>query len=248
MSRDGEAATAAGPGDGAGVGREPRARYVRLLCLANSRKVGGCCLAGKEVRRGGFGRWVRPVTTLPQGEIPASLVPPGVGPRSLIEVPLLGARAHPVQPENWLLDTDRPIRILGPVVPGALERAVDEIGGPLWVNGHSSGKGLNDHVPVEEAAACGFSLALIRPDRAAFRVRPPFSPQDPPQVRVRFGHGGEEYDLAVTDPVWEQRVIHSVGAGSARVLIRPHLCLSLGEEFHGWHYKLVAGVIPAEAA
>ena len=42
----------------------------RIVCLANSRKFGGRCVAGKEINPNGtLGVWVRPVTNQGNGEV-----------------------------------------------------------------------------------------------------------------------------------------------------------------------------------
>jgi hypothetical protein len=61
------------------------------------------------------------------------------------------------------------------------------------------------------------------------------------RVRGSFSAGGHRYKLAVTDPVVERKYLAEqdgvVEIGSAI------LCISLGEPFNGYAYKLIAGVI-----
>ena len=83
----------------------------RIVCLANSRKRGGRCIAGKELLVGGLaGAWVRPVSNRENeavddgerqyrdGTEPAVL--------DVIDVPLIEARPKGHQQENWLLNPD----------------------------------------------------------------------------------------------------------------------------------------------
>ena len=41
----------------------------RIVCLANSRKMSGRCIAGKEVLDTGYGEWIRPISKRETAEI-----------------------------------------------------------------------------------------------------------------------------------------------------------------------------------
>jgi hypothetical protein len=43
--------------------------YIDIICLANSRKRNGHCIAGKMFDGNHLGEWMRPVSALPTGEL-----------------------------------------------------------------------------------------------------------------------------------------------------------------------------------
>jgi hypothetical protein len=51
-------------------GRVMTAKYTKtIICLANSRKRSGRCVAGKEIVAGKIGGWIRPISARPAGEL-----------------------------------------------------------------------------------------------------------------------------------------------------------------------------------
>ena len=65
----------------------------------------------------------------------------------IISVPLLEPRPSSYQRENHLIDSGNTWINLGREPWTRLLELVDETGGTLWVNGHSSFYGTNDRVP-----------------------------------------------------------------------------------------------------
>jgi hypothetical protein len=67
-----------------------------IICLANSRKLTGRCVAGKEIIDNKIGAWIRPVSARPTGELSEEerRFPRGQDPKLLdvIKVPMIGAR------------------------------------------------------------------------------------------------------------------------------------------------------------
>ena len=80
----------------------------RIVCPANSRKVGGRCIAGREWTGSQVGAWIRPVSSRPHGEVSEEerQYEDDSDPKVLgvIDVPLIAARPRTDQQENWLLD------------------------------------------------------------------------------------------------------------------------------------------------
>ena len=83
----------------------------RIVCLANSRKWSGRCIAGKEIQEDGrVGDWIRPVSDRDSQEVSEEerQYEDGSDPRVLdvIDVPILNAQPKDYQQENWLLDPE----------------------------------------------------------------------------------------------------------------------------------------------
>src|ERR1051325_10735512 len=80
----------------------------RILCLANSRKLSGRCIAGREIVNKQPGAWIRPVSAREHQEVSweERHYEDGSDPSVLdvMAVPLVKARPHLFQQENWLLD------------------------------------------------------------------------------------------------------------------------------------------------
>jgi putative nucleic acid modification protein with dual OB domain len=84
-------------------------KYIKtILCLANSRKMSGRCIAGKEIAGGETGAWIRPVSAREHEEISendrryedghtASLL-------QIFSIPMLKPKPGTYQSENHLID------------------------------------------------------------------------------------------------------------------------------------------------
>lgn len=226
---------------------------VEIICLANSRKRGGRCLAGLRTDGGG---WVRPVSAQPDGELqPSHHQFQGGEARVLdkLRVDLAKPLPKPHQPENWLLEG----RWYNP-----WHKACRRVGRPdasdvtpLLLASLTPGPALlgcrNDRAPYSGflTTPAGASLALVRPQGLQWQVKTGGTGKR--QTRAVFRLEGAMYNLALTDPVWEQKLgnlplgLHpgSVAGfhGDDDVL----LTISLGEPFPPSNccYKLVAAVI-----
>ena len=223
-----------------------------ILCLANSRKPGGNCVAGREVVQGGFGVWLRPVSARQGREISDEdeRYQNGVLPSVLdiIEIPMSAPAPEQHQQENHVID-DRSYWVRrGRADWAELVNAVDRLSGPLWTNNSSSTYGFNDRVSEAELPTLSRSLYLIRPDNLQLKVVEEGGQYGNPQRRVRaiFDMAGCSYVVVVTDPVVEREYFGRPN-GSYR-LKDALLCMSLGEVFHGFAYKLAAAVITRQRA
>jgi hypothetical protein len=218
----------------------------RMLCLANSRKLQGRCIAGKELVDALDTAWIRPVSAREHEEVSEGerRYANGSDPLVLdiIDVPLLAPRPRDYQQENWLLDPDHYWEKRGRASWDALSNHIDAVA-PLWVDGNSSFTGHNDRIALEQTRAIRSSLRLIRLDRLRLAVFKPGEAFGDPKRRVqgRFHHGGGEYHLWVTDPIYERRFL---GQDDGEYEIGEcFLTVSLGEPHKGFCYKLIATII-----
>lgn len=117
----------------------------------------------------------------------------------------------------------------------------------LWLNGWQSVHGWNDRIPYADATRdCQSSLMLIRPELLQFRLDQSYGKLS---LRAEFNYRGENYDLSVTDESACSRWIELLANGHSGY-VDALLSISLAQPFHGFCYKIVAGVIelPAEGS
>jgi hypothetical protein len=221
-----------------------------IVCLANSRKLAGRCVAGKEWDGCNLGAWCRPVSARDRGELTAErwYFKTWRDPQllDLIEVGLLGPRPSTFQTENYLVDTSMRWKYAGHVSARHLLTALDRPTGPLWTNGESTGSGLNDKVPAAVAERQQNSLVLVQPQLLRITVSTEGADVGNPRRRVRghFSLAGHDYVLAITDPIAEKQIMSNPD-GFSRQLQNPILCISLSEKYSAQNacYKLIAGVM-----
>lgn len=220
-----------------------------ILCLANSRKYQGRCIAGKELAGDQAGPWIRPVSDRPLEELARSERCYWLGrePRllDLIEINLEGPSpsAQPFQSENHRIAPRSRFRKKGRKKWKHLAPFLDSPPS-LWRNGSSSYYGRNDRVSLSSASALRHSLYLIQPRKLTLEVVDEGSKFNATRrrLRARFRYRSIEYRFSVTDPVTE-RAFRRREPG-AYPISDAYLCVSLGEPHtDGFCYKLVAGVI-----
>jgi hypothetical protein len=224
---------------------------VELICLANSRKHAGRCVAG--LRTDGKG-WIRPIGprqegvlfdrhyTLRDGSVPGVL--------DVLRISLIGPRPEPHHPENWLINPARWQLVARPAAANHLAFIEPFIArGPDLLGSRTDREDFHSFLEAPAPA----SLVLVRPEQLAWRV---VEKRDGArQARVQFMLGVAGYNLAVTDPIWEQRLgrlplgTHPATAAGLKPDDEVLLTVSLSEPFQdGLCYKLVAGVIVLPAS
>lgn len=220
---------------------------VKMVCLANSRKTSGRCIAGKEIDgTGKVGCWIRPISArfsheiseedrrYPNGETAQIL--------DIIEIPCTQPMPQGHQPENILIDDRFYWQRNDRIDRKSLEHMVDKPA-LLWAKGFSTYYGQNNRVPETLLKPEDGSLRLIAVDRIILHAGPkaPEFGNMKPIVRANFNYQEEDYCFDVTDPDVEAACLRS-GAGDY-VLESALVCVSLGELFDGYAYKLIASII-----
>ena len=221
----------------------------RLVCLANSRKLNGRCIAGRTWGAGGAGSWIRPVSDRKGQEVSEyeRQYEDGSDPQVLdiIDVPVLGHRADDYQTENWLLDPQFYWERVGRFSRLDLDMLTDSAA-RLWINGHSTYNGQNDTIPLPLTTSLTDSLRLIHVDSLRLNVFRPGEAfgNNKRRVQGQFVHAGTDYRLWVTDPRLERKYLAKLD-GTYEVG-DSYLTVSLGEPYRGACYKLIAAVLTTD--
>ena len=226
----------------------------RIICLANSRKLQGRCVAGIELAEQGVTRWIRPVSAREHQEVSEyeRQYEDGSDPRLLdiLEIPLLEHQPKEYQQENWLIDAHLYWQKIGKYEWNHLERFVEnpdlssaDAESSLWQDGNSSYNGENDQIPISEAGREVSSLKLIKVKNLELNV---FAPGEAfgnskRRVRGRFLFLQRQYAFWITDPIIER--IYLQKANGTYQIGECYLTISLGEPFNGFVYKLIAAVL-----
>ena len=212
---------------------------MKLLCLANSFKEGGRCLAGiqldqtdKPLFRNNRPAWIRPVGNNDSGNIPGFLCRK-VSLLDVIEIDAMHSSADGYQSENTPFDIDS-IRIIGKQNSVRLEQLCDNDRIPLIFG--SRGKAVSERI-VQNIK---YSLMLIKITNFEV-VQKLDNDRNRPQARLVFTYNKNLYDLPITDPdflyAYEKDTTILNGIGDMFVV------LSLGVSFNDWYYKLAAALI-----
>lgn len=222
---------------------------VDMLCLANSEKNGQRCLAGVRLDTGG---WIRPVSTEGGGALFEDQYTTECGKiaRPLDSVRIRFDQYSPKyhQPENWLISKEESLELLDSELKKpqllALNTALQRKGKIFSTEqNHRPKTELKDSLSTQ-------SLTLIRPQNTHFYTKTINNENNQP--RSEFDFDGHHYDFPITDPRWRQRVrgdnprdLPSINDlnNDEDILFT----VSLGEEYEGHCYKIVAAVFSLDS-
>lgn len=213
---------------------------IRFVCLANSIKEGGRCLAGIELNNnnepiiGKNGpKWIRPICKTQHGKIYTHWVT-HIKLLDIVEIESTGNPVKPSYQSENIFFKDEHLNIVGRFDRNGLNKLIDN---RYYIFGNW-GKALS----TDEIVFLDHSLVLLRVSE--FHVTEKINPEDPgkKKIRLHFLYNETKYDFPVTDPVFSQLYINN--SAILNVIDSLYLCVSIGINFNGWYYKLVAGIIP----
>jgi hypothetical protein len=224
-----------------------------IICLANSRRPGGRCFAGKEFANGKAGSWVRPVNGGNSNAISEEDRQYKDGTQAdlldIVKIWMKTPQPHAHHQEDHQILTDHYWEKTGRATWPQIVAATDKVTGTLWPNEAKSFHGFNDKVTGATAASLTNSLWLIAPTRLDLVVNAESQwggAPDRRRVRADFDFNGERYNFVVTD-LWIEEKYFAGENGTYRVN-DSRLCVSLPEILSGFSTKLVAAVITADRA
>ncbi len=218
-----------------------------ILCLANSRRPGGRCVAGKEIVNGKIGSWIRPINAENGHAISEADLQYENGTSAdvpdIVTIPMLESRPHAHQTENHLIASDYYWEKQSTATWDQIKDATDKVPGPLWLNLESSFHGVNDKIPQAAANSLTSSLLLIAPSKLEISVgkESQYGGGSKRKVRAKFQLNGALYNFVVTDP-WAEAE-YFAGADGSYKINEARLCISLAEAINGLAIKLVATLL-----
>ena len=212
-----------------------------FICLANSYKHGGRCIAGVEVSPRPDGRmdvvrhddgrpcWIRPVSMAENGEIPMQLAQ-GVKLLSLVRLTDVVPCPHKAHTEDVHCSRMECCPNDNEFKDDFMSQLIDPVHQAVF---YFRGKAI----PAKMIDRLNYSLMLIRPEIASAFID---EEREKSKYRMKFTYYGSNYDFPITDPYF----LDAFKKNPERYtdLKGVYLTLSLGLEFEGFHFKLVAGV------
>lgn len=224
----------------------------QIVCLANSKKPGGRCVAGKISTGEHKDLWIRPVaprqnrTITLHDQIYENQEPPEL--LDLIDIVFTGHQAGTFQQENHVINDRQYWALAGQFDSEDLHTLVD-VPDQLWeTTNDDSTSGVNDRISGASLTQQRGSLYFIEPENVRIHVSAEGAQWNDNRLRVRafFDYNNIHYGLMVTDLDFEAAYV-ALGAGWYEPDDILYFTVSLGEiDQRGYAYKLVAAVFQGE--
>ncbi len=216
--------------------------YKEIVCLANSRKLNGKCVAGKDINTH---NWIRPISGSEKGELTDNQIAYSNGEipelLDIMKIPFERTKATFYQAENILI-SDGKWEKMGKYPENKLDDLCDNPP-TIWINEELRNDRISEDFLRQNRIES--SLLLIKPESLKFKCEdyPDKFGNTKRKLRAIFLYNNVEYNLGVTDPLIESEYRDKDIGIYASNSKNAYLCISLGESFKDYCYKLVAGII-----
>lgn len=219
----------------------------QIICMGNSYKNGGRCLAGIEIQNTASGvsivrnqyglpNWIRPVMSNGDNGLPEYLVG-SFAMLDILAVDVTDAVPTGAHCENVHFNSIRKVGRLGQNSQNL---------NPLCDTWHSLIFGNRGKaVPNEVFENGSYSLMFIMPESPVITMQ--YDDYGHEKYRIQFSYNGTQYDFPLTDTRYINALRSRTKNCGQRNTGDLYLTLSLGVNHYDWHYKLVAGVIDLAA-
>lgn len=210
---------------------------MKLLCLANSKKEGGRCVAGilldqndKPIFKNGQPIWIRPVCKANNGQVPIELCD-NIEPLDIIEFNEKNTTGTGYQSENTTFDEKKML-----VTGKANKSILNNLYGSTKFIFENKGKAVHEDM-IEEL---NHSLILI--NTTTFKIiEKKYPGNNKLQIRLEFDYENNSYDLPVTDINFLNKYNQNKNLLNNTNSI--DVVLSLGGVHNTWYNKLVATIL-----
>ena len=216
-----------------------------FVCLANSRKYSGRCIAGIELCYRSDGRlhivenaqhqpqWIRPISQSDFGELASHWVRHiKLGDLVELEVTEGGCLQNSYQSENVYFEKDS-LKVVEKLqlTYERLEKLAIRLPTPLFGC-------RNRAIPIERTSGLYESLTFVKVQKPCLRWRDEIGQR--PQERLNFIYNDSEYDLALTDIEFVEK--YMADNDVLQKANETYLTVSLSMPYDRKLYKLAAGV------
>lgn len=208
-----------------------------LLCLANSYKEGGRCIAGIQldnnhnpILKNNSPIWIRPVCEADHGQVPNHLCQ-NIQPLDIIEINGTNNVGSGYQSENTSFDENEILSI---------GKANRNILNNLYSNTNLIFGNRGKALPEDTIKTLNHSLILVNLSEFEI-IEKQYEDREHPKVRLKFSYNNNSYDLPITDPIFLDSYSNNKTILNGKNDI--DVVLSLGVPFNDWYYKLVATII-----
>jgi len=216
-----------------------------LVILANSVKHHQHCVVGKDISTK---KWIRPVSN-DTGEAlsneQSSYTNKGSNwsVKPLDKIKMKFSKHVPLvqQPENYLISKEKWTSNFK-IEKEDLAQYVDQPEN-IWLDKSTNTNCVTSSLITSKKTVIAQSLYLIKIDNLILQTSTEeIGGEEKRKLRGSFIYNKVNYkDLTITDPkIWKEYKTKPIGKYEKKDV---YLCLSLGEEFHGFYYKIIAAVI-----